>query len=377
MFEAMNLARVLLRNTRRMGYEKPTPVQSLSIPPAMDGSDVLATAETGSGKTAAFLLPTLHHIMANRGPSRALVLCPTREIALQTDSEVGKLGRGTGITSVAIYGGVGYDRQLKALRSGANILVATPGRLLDHLDRGSLSLASIRILVLDEADRMLDMGFMPDIKRILAKVPGKHQTMLFSATMPDEILKLSARLMKDPVRVDVGELAMPPETIRQTLYLVKQDQKTAGLIQLLRDESAAGVLVFARTRHRTERLASQLVRAGFGAARIHGSRSQSQREAALNGFRNGRFRVLVATDIAARGLDVDRITHVVNYDMPTTPDDYVHRIGRTARAGGEGCALSLVTRDDADVVRDIEWALGYRIDLIRLPEQVHRARSGR
>ncbi len=377
MFEGMKLNGALLKSVGRAGYTEPTPVQQLAIPPAMEGRDVIATAETGSGKTAAFVLPMLHHIMKDRGPVRALVLCPTREIALQTHAEALKLGGGTGVRSAPIYGGVGYDAQLKALKRGASIIVATPGRLLDHLGRGSLDLTSVQILVLDEADRMLDMGFMPDIRRILGRLPARHQTLLYSATMPPEILKLTKRLMENPVRVEVGELAQPPEAIRQVLYLVKHQEKTDALVQLLGDQSMTGVLVFARTRHRTERLSKQLVRAGISAARIHGSRSQGQREAALGGFRKGQYRVLVATDIAARGLDVDRITHVINYDMPGTPDDYVHRIGRTARAGGDGCAISLATEDDAAVMRDIEWALGYRISLSRLPARGRTAGRSR
>ncbi|MEW6524938.1 MAG: DEAD/DEAH box helicase [Bacillota bacterium] len=376
MFDELRLAPVLLENTKRQGYVRPTPIQAASIPPALAGLDVVATAETGSGKTAAFLLPMFHHLMAGpRGTTRALVLCPTREIALQTEGEAKKLGRQTGLRSVAVYGGVGFEPQLRAFQNGVDIVVATPGRLLDHLGRRTVSLQGVNILVLDEADRMLDMGFMPDIKRILGQVPAGRQTLLFSATMPAEILSLADRFMQEPVRVAVGRVATPPTTVSQVVYYSSQDEKTGLLLQLLRNQDAESLLVFTRTKHRADRLARQLVRTGVAAACIHGNRSQRQREAALDGFRKGLFRVLVATDIAARGLDVQGITHVVNYDLPSDADDYVHRIGRTARAGANGCAVSLVTGEDVPKLREIEKALGHRIR--RAPELATAAREVR
>jgi ATP-dependent RNA helicase RhlE len=367
MFDQLKLAPVLLENCRRLGYVRPMPVQASSIPPALAGLDVVATAETGSGKTAAFLLPVMHRLMTTRSRGiRALVLCPTREIALQTECEARKLGQRTGLRSTAIYGGVGYQPQEQALQRGVDIVVATPGRLLDYLGRRTFDLKGLVVLVLDEADRMLDMGFMPDIRRILDYVPAARQTLLYSATMPPEILELSRRLMKEPVRVAVGDLAMPPSAIQQAVWRTSHDDKTRTLIQVLRSANVESALVFTRTKHRADRLAHQLVRAGVGAACIHGNRSQRQREAALDGFRKGSFRVLVATDIAARGLDIQGITHVINYDLPPVADDYVHRIGRTARAGAPGYALSLVTEADAAALRGIEKALGYRIRTVNV-----------
>ncbi len=361
MFDQLKLEGVLLKNCRRLGFMRPMPIQASSIPPALEGLDVVATAETGSGKTAAFLLPVLHRLMSGRpGQVRALVLCPTREIALQTLGEAVKLNRGTKVRSVAIYGGVGYQQQEKALKRGVELIVATPGRLLDFLSKGLINLKDLEILVLDEADRMLDMGFMPDVQRILKQTPAQRQTLLFSATMPREILTLCQRFMKEPVRVSVGDLAMPPEAIEQSVWLTARDNKTRKLIALLSDTTGS-VLVFTRTKHRADRLTRQLIQAGFSAACIHGNRSQRQREAALAGFRKGLYRVLVATDIAARGLDVQGIAQVVNYDLPPVADDYVHRIGRTARAGAAGHALSLVTDADRQALQGIEKNLGYRI----------------
>ncbi|MGE5623895.1 MAG: DEAD/DEAH box helicase [Methanocella sp.] len=362
MFSDFHLNPVLLRNVTDQGYKTPTPIQSKAIPPAMTGRDLIATAETGSGKTAAFLLPLLQRLMSTpRGGVRGLILCPTREIALQTQDHAKRLGRNTGVKSVVIYGGVGFEPQITGLRSGADLVVATPGRLLDHLGRGNLQLDRVNTLVLDEADRMLDMGFLPDLKRILAHVPAARQTLLYSATMPPEILSLSQQFMKDPAHVAVGQLAAPPKTISQGIYLVPNEEKTPLLLHLVADERLESVLVFTRTKHRADRVARQLAREGVSATCIHGNRSQNQREAALQGFRDGTFRVLVATDIAARGLDIQGVTHVINYDLPNVPDDYVHRIGRTARAGAEGDALSFVAPEEMAQLRDIEKALGQRL----------------
>lgn len=360
MFSDFKLSPILLSNVKEAGYERPTPVQSSAIPPALAGRDVLATAETGSGKTAAFLLPVLQRLSASpRDGVRALILCPTREIALQTSQHARRLGRRTGLQTSVIYGGVGFEPQIQALRAGADIVVATPGRLLDHLGRGNLSLKNVSILALDEADRMLDMGFLPDLKRILAQVPAARQTLLYSATMPPEILGLAERFMNNPARVAVGRLSTPPKTVSQGVCLVAPDEKTSVLLTLLRKEQMESVLVFTRTKHRADRLARQLTRSGVRATCIHGDRSQRQREAALDGYRRGIFQVLVATDIAARGLDIEGVTHVINYDLPPVAEDYIHRIGRTARAGASGQALSLVTSEDAPALRGIEKTLGH------------------
>lgn len=366
MFSDFDLNPVLLRNVAEAGYRQPTPIQASALPPALAGRDVIATAETGSGKTAAFLLPLLQRLSDGpHGRVRGLVLCPTREIALQTEQHVHRLGRRTGVRSVAVYGGVGFEPQTKALYTGVDLVVATPGRLLDHVGRGTADLSGVSFLVLDEADRMLDMGFLPDLRRILSRLPAARQTLLFSATMPPDILALTGRFMQNPVRVAVGRPSTPPKTVTQAVCPVAADRKTAVLLQLLQRETMRSVLVFTRTKHRADRLAKQLTRAGIQAACIHGDRSQRQREAALEGYRKGVFRVLVATDLAARGLDVQGVTHVVNYDLPAAPEDYIHRIGRTARAGASGLALSLATEEDAPALRGIEKALGYRLERLK------------
>ncbi|MGE5584173.1 MAG: DEAD/DEAH box helicase [Bacillota bacterium] len=362
MFSDFRLGPVLLDNVRKAGYIKPTPVQSSAIPPALEGRDIVVTAETGSGKTAAFLLPMLERVSTGpRGGVRGLILCPTREIAIQTAQHARKLGRHTGMNGAAIYGGVGYEPQLQALRAGVDIVVATPGRLLDHLGRGTIDLKNVSTLVLDEADRMFDMGFLPDLRRIMSHLPASRQTLLYSATMPPEILALAERFMKAPVRLEVGRVATPPETVSQAVYMVPSARKTTALLELVQRQPMESVLVFTRTKHRADRLARRLSWSGVKAACIHGDRSQRQREAALEGYRQGVFRVLVATDIAARGLDIQGVTHVINYDLPAVPEDYIHRVGRTARAGATGQALSLVTGDDAAALQGIERALGHRL----------------
>ena len=368
MFKQFDLSPAILKNVDGLGYTEPTPVQYATIPPAMTGGDLIVTAETGSGKTAAFLLPMLQKLMSAPAKGiRGLVLCPTREIALQVQDQARLLGAGTGLRSLAIYGGVGITPQLDSLRRGLDLVVATPGRLLDHQGRGSLNLGNLEFLILDEADRMLDMGFLPDLKRILALLPVKRQTMLFSATMPLEVTSLAERFMLQPRRVIVGRPATPPEAIAQRIYPVAYERKTDMLLHLLQNTETDGVLVFTRTKHRADRLAKQLSRTRINAACLHGDRSQSQREAALNGFRRGAIKVLVATDIAARGLDIRAVTHVINYDLPTTPDDYIHRIGRTARAGGPGNAWSMITFEDTFLLRGIEKALGHRLSQEILP----------
>jgi ATP-dependent RNA helicase RhlE len=368
-FTQFELSPQLLQAVRRLGFETPTPIQREAVPPALSGRDIIATAETGSGKTAAFLLPIIERLGRGRsGTTRALILAPTREIAAQTAQQAIELTRGTALRTVAVYGGVAMEPQRRALRSGCEIVVATPGRLLDHYRRGTARLGSLEVLVVDEADRMMDMGFLPDLRRILAVLPRKRQSLLFSATMPIAVLELAYdEILRDPVLVEVGSQSVPPATISHSVYLVASERKTDLLLDLLRQEAMRSVLIFARTRRRAERLAKQLQRGHMNASCIHGDRSQSQREQALEGFRRRSVRVLVATDIAARGLDVEGVTHVVNYDMPAVPLDYIHRIGRTARAGSDGDALSLAAREDAPVLADIERTLGRAIPRVSVP----------
>ncbi|MDP2871448.1 MAG: DEAD/DEAH box helicase [Bacillota bacterium] len=367
-FSEFQLSEIILRNIEELGYAQPTHVQSQAIPAALEGRNLLVTAETGSGKTAAFLLPMIQRLQAEgrrAGKIRGLVMCPTREIASQTVEFAQALADGTGVQSASIYGGVAFGPQEQAFRSGVEIIVATPGRLLDHISRGNAKFDALSFLVIDEADRLMDMGFMPDLQRVLGFLPKQRQTMLFSATMPDEIMSLVRRIMSDPLRVEVGQLAMPPATVEQVVYPVAQERKTDLLIYLLRGKSGEKmetVLVFCRTKRRAERLAQQLTRARLNVTAIHGDRSQSQRETALAGFRSGEFRVLVATDVAARGLDIEAISHVVNYDLPEVAEVYVHRIGRTARAGATGRAYSFVTPEDRANLTRIEQALGQRLE---------------
>jgi ATP-dependent RNA helicase RhlE len=345
-----------------MGYSEPTPIQSGTIPSAVEGRDLIGTAQTGTGKTAAFLLPILERLLDRpRGKIYALVLTPTRELALQAEGFLAKLGRHTRLRGAAVYGGVGMNDQERALRGGAEIIVATPGRLLDHMERGYVHFDSLSILVLDEADRMLDMGFLPDVRRILNRLPTRRQTMLFSATMPPEVVRLSHEFIHDPhiIRADAPTVAAVGVSHRA--ILVEPDRKTTVLVEQLRDSRMTSVLVFTRTKHRADRVAQQLARAGVSVSVIHGNRSQSQRVRSLEGFRAGRFRVLVATDIAARGVDVEGVTDVVNYDVPHEPETYVHRVGRTARAQRRGDALTLVSREEANDLARIERHLGYGI----------------
>jgi len=344
------------------GYSKPTPIQEQAIPPVLKGRDVMGLAQTGTGKTAAFVLPILNRLMqGGRKKVRALIIAPTRELAEQTHAAIGILGQQTRLKSVTIYGGVGFGPQVEKLRRGAEIIVACPGRLLDHLNQRTIDLSLVETLVLDEADHMFDMGFLPDIRRILAYLPKQRQTLLFSATMPQEIRHLACDILKEPVTIQVGETA-PVDTVNHALYPVAPHLKTPLLLSLLHTTATKSVLVFARTKHRTKRLAEQIVKAGHKAASLQGNLSQSQREAAMGGFRDGRFQILVATDIAARGIDVTGISHVINYDIPSTTDAYIHRIGRTGRAARSGDAYTLVTGEDKLMVRAIEKVLGSPIE---------------
>jgi ATP-dependent RNA helicase RhlE len=348
------------------GYSSPTPIQSRTIPPILEGRDVLGLAQTGTGKTAAFVLPILQHLMKGpRGRLRALILAPTRELAEQTHSAIGVLGRQTDLHSLTIYGGVSAQPQIKALRGGAEIAVACPGRLLDLMGQKVVNLQSIEILVLDEADRMFDMGFLPDIRRILAALPTPRQTLLFSATMPSDVRSLVNEILRHPVTVELGA-SRPVETVGHAVYRVDQTQKADLLLGILRTSDSGKVLVFTRTKHRARKLAGQLIKAGLSATALQGNMSQNQRLEAMDKFRSGRVKVMVATDIAARGIDVSQISHVINYDMPDTADAYTHRIGRTGRMTRRGTALSLVTQDDQPMVRTIERLLGRSLEQRKL-----------
>ena len=366
-FAALKLHPTLLRGVEDLGFVRPTPIQSEAIPQALEGRDLLACAVTGSGKTAAFLLPILHRLVDRpRGTTRALVIAPTRELALQILSDLGDLAKHTGIRGAAVHGGVAMGPQTKAFRSGVDVIVATPGRLLDHFQHDYAALAGLEYLVLDEADRMLDMGFLPDIRRVLRHVPTPKQTFFFSATMPPPIETLTREILRDPVRIALQRRAAPAAGVRQAVYPVPSALKGALLTELLLLGHMEDALVFTRTKHRANRLAKLLTRKGISTERIHGNRSQAQRTKALAGFKNGEFRVLVATDIAARGIDVEALGHVVNFDVPEVPDDYIHRVGRTARADATGEAFTFVAPEDEGQLRRIERAVGSKIERVRL-----------
>jgi len=361
-FKSFELHPQIQAGIEALGYEEPTPIQSRCIPLILQGRDVMGMAQTGTGKTAAFGLPILQRLMSGpRRRVRALIVAPTRELAEQIHEAIGQLGRKTKVKSVTVYGGVKQNPQVKKLRDGAEIVVACPGRLLDLMDQGVIDLSHLEVLVLDEADRMFDMGFMPDVRRILSRIPAERQTLLFSATIPDEIRDLAKDILKDPVAVQVGEAA-PVSTVSHALYPVEQHLKTALLVKILERTDTDSVLIFTRTKDRATRVAKHLKKAGFPVTFLQGDLSQSQRQEALNGFRNGKYRILVATDIAARGLDISRISHVINYDMPDTVDAYTHRIGRTGRAERTGDAFTFVTRDDRAFVWEIERVLGEPIE---------------
>jgi len=357
-FQEFNLDSRLMTRIHRAGYTAPTPIQNSAIPPALAGHDLIGTAQTGTGKTAAFVLPILQRLL--NGPrkcTRALIITPTRELAQQIHEVIRAFGAETGLRSATIYGGVGMAPQIQALQSGVEILVACPGRLLDHIQQRRAKLGGVEVLVIDEADRMLDMGFLPDVKRILSYLPAQRQTMLFSATFPKEIEQLAAQTLTHPQRISIG-LRAPVHTVAHALYPVPQHLKGALLLQLLRSTDTESVLIFTRTKHRAEKLARQIGQAGFKVTSLHSNRSQGQRQAALGGFKDGRYQIMVATDIAARGLDVENISHVINFDMPDTADAYIHRIGRTGRAERTGDAFTLVTPDDGELIRALEKIMG-------------------
>ena len=361
-FEELGLHPELVQATRRLGFEHPTPIQQAAIPPLMQGRDVLATAVTGSGKTAAFLLPILHNLLKKRrGITRALVVAPTRELAAQISDHLRELAGHTGLTCAAVYGGVAMGPQMQAFRKGVDVLIATPGRLLDHFQYPYARLEKLEYLVLDEADRMLDMGFLPDIRRVLQHLPRERRTLLFSATLPAPIVELADDLLENPVALNVERKSAPAAGITHTVYPVPHEMKSYLLLKLLRQGSAKSVLVFTRTKHRANRLADFLERNGIACARIHGNRSQMQRTEALDGFKRGRVRVLVATDIAARGIDVEALELVVNFDVPRLPEDYIHRVGRTARVEATGDAYTFVSPDEEGALHAIERHLGKRL----------------
>jgi ATP-dependent RNA helicase RhlE len=360
-FKAFNLHRSVAAGAAAAGYETPTPIQARAIPQVINGRDVMGLAQTGTGKTAAFVLPILNRLVGGKYDGvRALVIVPTRELAEQIHQAIETLGRKTRIKSVAVYGGVRINPQIRKLKH-ADIVVACPGRLLDHIGRQSIDLSRLEVLVADEADQMFDMGFIPDIRRILKHLPKKRQTLLFSATMPPEIRRLAGDILRDPTTVQVGETA-PAGTVSHALYPVAQHLKTALLLKLLGNTTAESVLVFTRTKHRAKSLGKKLAVAGYRSTSLQGNLSQGRRQAALDGFRDGTFQILVATDIAARGIDVTRISHVINYDIPSTPEAYIHRIGRTGRATRSGKAFTLVTGEDRDAVRAINRIIGAEIE---------------
>ncbi|MGH7499798.1 MAG: DEAD/DEAH box helicase [Gemmatimonadales bacterium] len=359
----------LLRAIKELGFTRPTPIQTDAIPPALAGRDILACAMTGSGKTAAFLLPILNRLIGKpRRTTRALVLTPTRELAAQILEDLNDLAVHTPVTAAAVFGGVGMGPQEHAFRSGVDVLVATPGRLLDHFKQPYAKLSGVEYLVLDEADRMLDMGFLPDIRRVLRHLPAKRQTMCFSATMPAPIVQLTREILRDPALIQLERKAAPAVGITQAVYPVSRELKSALFVALLQRGEIDEALAFTRTKHRANRLAAYLVKQGIKAERIHGNRSQAQRTEALAGFKSGKYRVLVATDIAARGIDVEALGHVVNFDVPAAPEDYIHRVGRTARAEATGDAFTLVSPEEEGDLRSIERVVGKRLPRVTLPD---------
>jgi ATP-dependent RNA helicase RhlE len=368
-FSTLKLHPDLLRGLKDLGFTRPTAIQADAIPPALEGKDVLACAMTGSGKTAAFLLPILHRLIDEpRGTTRALVITPTRELAAQIVGDLNDLAVHTPITAAAVFGGVGMGPQEHAFRSGVDVIVGTPGRLLDHFRKPYAKLTGLRHLVLDEADRMLDMGFLPDIRRVLRHLPARRQTLFFSATMPPPIVQLVREMLHQPVTINMERRAAPAVGITQALYPVPQHLKPALLTALLQRGEVRDALVFTRTKHRADRVARHLAQQGIKVERIHGNRSQSQRTEALAGFKSGRYRILVATDIAARGIDVTALGHVINFDVPGGAEDYIHRVGRTARAELTGAAFTLVSPEEESTVRDIERGIEKRLPRVTLSD---------
>ena len=375
-FTTFGLSDRILNGVRAAGHTTPTPIQALAIAPALEGRDIVATANTGTGKTAAFVLPILQRLASDntfprghRHP-RALILTPTRELAHQIEESISLYGRFLALRAMSIYGGVSMNSQLLSIRGGVDILVATPGRLLDHMQQRTIELSSVEVLVLDEADRMLDMGFIKDVRRIISAIPAKRQTLLFSATLSEEITDLASRILKQPHTVEAGHRRNPADTITQHFYRAEREAKMSLLLHALQEKNLKSVLVFSRTKHGADKICRRLERQGVAAVAIHSNRTQVQRERALEGFKRGNYRVLVATDIAARGIDVTAISHVINYDVPLYAEDYIHRIGRTGRAGAAGDAITLVSREEEQYVRRIEHFVGKRFTLQPYPAKL-------
>ncbi len=368
-FEKLNLIEPILKALKTEGYTKPTPIQEQSIPIILQRKDLLGCAQTGTGKTAAFAIPTLQ-LLAEEGPAkgqrtvRALILTPTRELAIQIGESYAAYGKHTGLKHLVIFGGVSQKSQTDALKSGVDILIATPGRLMDLMNQKFISLQHIKFFVLDEADRMLDMGFIHDIKKIIVKLPAKRQTLFFSATMPPEIQKLANTILVDPVKVEVTPVSSTANTIQQYVYFVEKNDKKSLLIHLLKDKSIETALVFTRTKHGADKVVKDLVKAGIQSEAIHGNKSQNARQRALNNFKSRITRVLVATDIAARGIDVEDLSHVFNYELPNIPETYVHRIGRTGRAGASGIAFSFCDAEEKEFLRDINKLIAKTIPVV-------------
>jgi len=365
-FKQFNIDTRLQAGIKRAGFITPTPIQAKAIPVALAGKDIIGTAQTGTGKTAAFVLPILNKLISGpRSQTRALIVAPTRELAEQINHSIKVLSQGTNLRSATIYGGVGDNSQIKALRSGVEIIVACPGRFLSLIYQEKIKLNKVEILVIDEADQMFDMGFLPDIYRIIKLTPRERQTMLFSATFPKEVEKLVKDELKDPIRIAIG-VSCPAKTVSQELYPVSQQKKRELLLELLKDFGNDSVLIFTRTKHRASRLQRQLMNDGYRVTSLHGDRSQGQRDQAIMGFKRGKYKVMVATDIASRGLDIERVSHVINFDMPNTTDAYIHRIGRTGRAKRTGDAYTLVTPEDESMIRSLEKIIGYKLSRTRI-----------
>ena len=377
-FSILGLSDPLVRGILATGYTAPTEIQSQAIPAAVEGRDIIGCAQTGTGKTAAFVLPILNRLSHERNPRgrqvRSLILTPTRELAVQIDSCIHDYGRFLHLRALAVYGGVSIERQLQALRHGIDIVVATPGRLMDHMNRGSIDLKAVEVLVLDEADRMFDMGFINDVRRIVRTLPKKRQTMLFSATISPEIARLAADMLHSPKSITIGVPRNPIETIAQHVYSARKDLKLDLLLHMLKDQQLFSVLVFSRTKHGADKIRHKLERAGVSSVAIHSNRSQNQRQRALDEFRAGKHRVMVATDIAARGIDIEGLSHVVNFDVPAFAEDYLHRIGRTGRAEAKGDAITLVSPEEQPYLHKIEKFIGRRLVLQHCPGFDHEKR---
>ena len=366
-FADLDLTAPMLKALSDAGYQRPTPIQAQAVPLALKGRDIIGLAMTGTGKTAAFVIPIIERLLGGPKRTRALILTPTRELCVQVEESFRKYGKHSGLGVIPVYGGVGYDPQVKALRAGVDVVVATPGRLLDHLEKQNVVLDEVEILVLDEADRMLDMGFAPQINRIVAQLHSYRQTLLFSATMPPEVEALARKYLRKPVVVQVGRRSGAATTVQHFVYPCPKDKKTSLLVELLKKESLDSVLVFTRTKHGADRVVKALEKAGINAGAMHADKTQGQRTKALEDFKKGKLRVLVATDIAQRGLDISGISHVINYDVPQQAEDYVHRIGRTGRAATTGDAYTFMCADEIAMVKSIERVIGQAIPRISIP----------